>query len=63
MRYSYHDPAATHTPISPERARLMAKALRSGADPRVLAEAYNTTPQLVRHAAWRYERGDYERRD
>ena len=43
MRAAYYDPAARVSRITPERARIMARALDAGVPSEILAREFNTT--------------------
>ena len=61
MRATYYDPAARVSRITPERARIMARALDSGVSSELLAREFNTTASAVNRAVLRYRKGKGER--
>ena len=61
MRTAYYDPAARVSRITPERARIMARALDAGVPSELLAREYNTTASAVNRAVLRYRKARGER--
>lgn len=53
---SYYEPTAKNSPITEERARIMARAMDAGINCAYLAREYNTTRKAVQKAVWRYNR-------
>lgn len=58
---AYYDPAARVSRITPERARIMARALDAGVPSELLAREYNTTASAVNRAVLRYRKWKGER--
>lgn len=57
---AYYDPAARVSRITPERARIMSRALDAGVPSEILAREFNTTIGAVTRAVLRYRKGNGE---